>query len=109
MPTTRKPEVIVREIEQTRAELADTIDAITERINPRRAASRGARAVREQVASVRDRVGELGGSDDSAAAESGSDAAHMPGLGSLSGPRPAVLAAAAAIAVVGLLLIRRRH
>lgn len=34
MPTTRKPDVIVREIEQTRAELSDTIDAITEKMNP---------------------------------------------------------------------------
>jgi MYXO-CTERM domain-containing protein len=84
VPTTRKPDVIVREIEQTRAELADAIDAITGRINPRRAASRSARVVREQVAS-----------DAAAIAE------HT--------PRPAVIAAAAAVAVVGLLLIRRRR
>jgi hypothetical protein len=84
VPTTRKPEVIVREIEQTRAELADAIDAITGRINPRRAATRGARAVREQVAS-----------DVTAVQE------HK--------PRPAVLAGALAVAVIGLLLIRRRH
>jgi hypothetical protein len=84
VPTTRKPEVIVREIEQTRAELAEAIDAITGRINPRRAASRGARAVREQV-----------GSELPAIAE------HK--------PRPAVLAVAGVVAVLGLLLIRRRH
>jgi hypothetical protein len=84
VPTTRKPEVIVREIEQTRAELADAIDAITGRINPRRAATRGARAVREQVAS---------------------DVTAVQG----HKPRPAVLAGALAVAVIGLLLIRRRH
>jgi hypothetical protein len=48
----RDPDTIQREIEQTRAELADTIDAIADRISPRRAASRGAQAVRHQVSSV---------------------------------------------------------
>ena len=48
----RNPDTIQREIEQTRAELADTIDAIADRISPRRAASRGAQAVRHQVSSV---------------------------------------------------------
>ena len=48
----RNPDTIQREIEQTRAELADTIDAIAERISPRRAASRGAQAVRQQVSAA---------------------------------------------------------
>lgn len=48
----RNPDAIQREIEQTRAELADTIDAIADRISPRRAASRGASAVKAQVSSV---------------------------------------------------------
>jgi hypothetical protein len=48
----RNPDTIQREIEQTRAELADTIDAIADRISPKRAASRGAQAVRDQVSSV---------------------------------------------------------
>jgi hypothetical protein len=48
----RNPDTIQREIEQTRAELADTIDAIADRISPRRAASRGAHAVKAQVSSV---------------------------------------------------------
>jgi MYXO-CTERM domain-containing protein len=84
VPTTRKPEVIVREIEQTRAELADAIDAITGRINPRRAATRSAQVVREQVAS-----------DVSSIAE--------------GKPRPAVIIGAAAVGLLGLVLIRRRH
>jgi hypothetical protein len=49
----RSPDAIQREIEQTRAELADTIDAIADRISPKRAASRGAQAVRAQVSSRR--------------------------------------------------------
>ena len=48
----RNPDAIQREIEQTRAELADTIDAIADRISPRRAASRSASAVKAQVSSV---------------------------------------------------------
>jgi hypothetical protein len=48
----RTPDAIQREIEQTRAELADTIDAIADRLSPKRVASRGAHAVRSQVSSV---------------------------------------------------------
>jgi hypothetical protein len=48
----RNPDTIQREIEQTRAELADTIDAIADRLSPKRVASRGAHAVRAQVTSV---------------------------------------------------------
>jgi len=48
----RKPDAIAREIELTRAELADTIDAIADRISPKRAVSRGRQAVRAQVSSV---------------------------------------------------------
>jgi hypothetical protein len=49
----RDPDAIQREIEQTRAELADTIDAIADRVSPKRAAVRGTQAVKTQVASVR--------------------------------------------------------
>ncbi|HWA67703.1 MAG TPA: DUF3618 domain-containing protein [Mycobacteriales bacterium] len=64
MTPTRKPDVIVREIEQTRAELAETIDAITERLNPKRvverrgpalAATAGAAVVVAGVVAVRRR------------------------------------------------------
>ena len=48
----RKPDAIAREIELTRAELADTIDAIAGRISPKRAVSRGRQAVRAQMSSV---------------------------------------------------------
>src|SRR5436305_2850823 len=49
---TRDPDLIQKEIEQTRAELAETIDAIADRISPKRAASRGAAAVKAQVSGV---------------------------------------------------------
>jgi Protein of unknown function (DUF3618) len=41
----RDPDVIVNDIEKTRAELADAIDAIATRMNPKRVAARGADAL----------------------------------------------------------------
>jgi hypothetical protein len=74
VPETRSPDAIQKEIEQTRAELAETIDAIADRISPKRAASRGAAAVKAQVSGV------LGGGNGSAPASvldaSPSAAAH---------------------------------
>lgn len=52
MPS-RDPEALQREVEQTRAELAAAVDAIADRISPRRAAARGASRVRTAVESVR--------------------------------------------------------
>src|SRR4051794_40320928 len=49
---TRSPDAIAKEIEQTRAELAETIDAIADRISPKRAASRSAAAVKAGVSGV---------------------------------------------------------
>ena len=49
---TRSPDTIQKEIEATRAELAETIDAIADRISPKRAASRGAAAVKSSVTGV---------------------------------------------------------
>ena len=48
----RSPDAIQKEIEQTRAELAETIDAIADRLSPRRAAHRGAAAVKASVSSA---------------------------------------------------------
>src|SRR4051812_5003138 len=64
----RNPDTIQREIEQTRAELADTIDAIADRISPRRAATRGAQAVRARASGL------LPGSNGSNGSEGGSGA-----------------------------------
>jgi hypothetical protein len=50
--TQRDPDTIQKEIEQTRAGLADTIDAIADRISPKRAASRGAHAVKSSVSGL---------------------------------------------------------
>jgi hypothetical protein len=48
----RDPSAIEREIEETRAELARTVDLIAERLSPKRAAGRGATKVREGIESV---------------------------------------------------------
>jgi hypothetical protein len=47
-PVRRDPQVIEREIEQTRAELAKSIDAITSQLSPKRLANRGVQVVRDQ-------------------------------------------------------------
>jgi hypothetical protein len=41
----RDPDAIARDIEQTRAELADTIEAIADRVSPKRVAERGAQVI----------------------------------------------------------------
>jgi hypothetical protein len=96
----RNPDTIAEEIEQTRAELADTIDAIAERMSPKRAAARSAEAVKAQVTSARDRV-----INDHAAADGSS-----PVRQAASAPVPVVPLAALIgfIALIALLLRRRR-
>jgi hypothetical protein len=49
----RDPASIQQEIEQTRAELAAAVDAIADRVSPRRAAARGANRVKSVVGAVR--------------------------------------------------------
>jgi hypothetical protein len=51
----RDPDAIERDIEATRAELADAIDAIAERMSPKRVASRGVEVLREQATTVSSR------------------------------------------------------
>jgi C4-dicarboxylate-specific signal transduction histidine kinase len=46
----RDPEAIQREIEATRAQLAESIDAIAEKLSPKRVASRGADKAKALVA-----------------------------------------------------------
>jgi hypothetical protein len=41
----RDPDAIAKEIEQTRAELADAIDAIADRVSPKNVAARAAAAL----------------------------------------------------------------
>ncbi|MCM3884469.1 DUF3618 domain-containing protein [Frankia sp. R82] len=51
------PAAIQRQIEQTRAELAETIDAIAEIVSPRRVAERAQEQLRARTAELRQRYG----------------------------------------------------
>jgi hypothetical protein len=53
--TVPDPAEIQQQIEETRAELASTIDAIAERVNPKRVASRGVETVKGKVEDLRSR------------------------------------------------------
>jgi hypothetical protein len=59
-PVPQDPAIIQRQIEETRAELADTIDAITDLVHPRRVAERAAAQARARIAELRARVGHPG-------------------------------------------------
>lgn len=54
-PTVPDPADIQQQIETTRAELASTIDAIAERVNPKRVAARGVETVKGKVEDLRSR------------------------------------------------------
>jgi hypothetical protein len=99
----RDPDEIADEIEQTRAELADAIDAIAERINPKRAAARGAAAVKAQVSSARDKVtgDSMGGPV--LAEGSGSDISSTPAV-----PVVPIVGVAALLLVLAFILRRRK-
>lgn len=60
------PAQIQQQIEETRAELASTIDAIADRVNPKRVAARGVESVKGKVEDLRHRgtgAPSLNGSD----------------------------------------------
>ncbi|MDT3446972.1 DUF3618 domain-containing protein [Pseudofrankia sp. BMG5.37] len=54
------PAIIQRQIDETRAELAETIDAIADIVSPRRVAERASEQVRAKVAELRARAGHGG-------------------------------------------------
>jgi hypothetical protein len=104
----RKPDEIVAEIEATRAELADTIDAIASRINPRKAASRAKAQVSGAASTAVGAASDAG----SGAASAVSDAVPATGPATARSPfnDPKVLAVAGVVgAVIALLVFRRRR
>ncbi len=93
-PTSGDPDQLVADIERTREELAGTLDAIAEKVSPKRVAARTgkkvATAVKEGAASAKDSVKEGAGavaagvSEGAASAKEklpGAVAAHLPGGG----------------------------
>lgn len=67
----RDPEALEREIERTRVELARTIDALADRVNPRNVAHRGVAKLKQEAAQVVATVGSLVSPSDSDDDESG--------------------------------------
>jgi Protein of unknown function (DUF3618) len=90
----RDPQTLEREIERTRAELARTVDALVDRVNPKNAARRGVALLREEAGQVTAAVGTLvspGKTDNETARQRG--AALLLGTG-------VALAATAAVVMV---------
>jgi hypothetical protein len=62
--TARDPQALEREIERTRAELARTVDALVDRLNPKTAVRRGVMHLKEEAGQVTTAVGALVGPRD---------------------------------------------
>jgi len=102
----RDPDAIANEIEQTRAELAETIDAIADRISPRKAASRSAQAVKAQVTSAKEKV--TGDSATPAAAPSAPESSALTPAVAPSLPIGPIVAVAGAVLLILVILRKRR-
>jgi MYXO-CTERM domain-containing protein len=91
------PEELLRSIERTREEVAHTVDTIAGRLDPKKAAQRGA-------ATVRGRLAGAGGATRLKASEVG------PKIGPYARkvPKPAVGAGLAALVALAAILSRRR-
>lgn len=95
----RDPETLEREIERTRAELARTIDALADRVNPRHAVRRGVGRMKDEVDQFAAVVGSI------VSPEEGTEARRLPG------DRRAVaivVGAGVALSVTAAVLWRRR-
>ena len=114
------PATIQRQIEETRAELAETIDAIAELVHPRRVAERAGEQARAKLAELRARAGHHGQPLELAAGApavgAGLPAARPSGArGSTGGSRTvrwgrvALAVGATMLLVVGTTRRRRRH
>jgi hypothetical protein len=117
-PTWRKagtvpqdPAIIQAQIENTRAELAETVDAIAEIVSPKRVTRRAVAQVRERIDLVKERVrpsdraaGEIGPGLGQAALPAGGAAAHA-GLTSPGGAQPRKVVRWDRVAVTGGLII----
>jgi hypothetical protein len=110
------PAIIQRQIEETRAELADAIDAITELVHPRRVAERAGEQARARLAELRARVGHAGAARE-LTADGPAAQALAPGEAAGPGTHTAVRWGRVALAVGATMLLvvrstrrrRRRH
>jgi hypothetical protein len=102
----RDPETLERRIERTRRELAQTIDELTDRVNPRNVAQRGAERLKDEAGQVAKAMGAVLRPSDGAEPKD-EDTAERGGVD----PRlvAAVGVGAAAVAVTALVVWRRRR
>jgi hypothetical protein len=96
----RDPETLEREIERTREELARTIDALADRINPKNAVRRGVSRFKDEVGHVAAAVGSV-----VAPAESEERKAGAGGLRNAA----IVVGAGLAVSATAVVLWRRRQ
>lgn len=111
------PAIIQRQIDETRAELAETIDAIADIVSPRRVAERASEQVRAKVAELRARASRDGDPLELAADKSPAQA--TPVTAAAAGPasggrsvrwgRVALAVGATTMLVVGTTRRRRRR
>lgn len=114
-PNVTQPEDLERDIERTRSELAVTIDAIADRVSPKRVASRGVasakEAARNAVTNVQEQVTRLrnGGKTPEVVGHSPSGATAF--QVKRRPPNPGIVAGAVAVGglALGLLLRRRKR
>jgi hypothetical protein len=93
----RDPEALELEIMRTREELARTVDALADRLSPRKAARRGVVRVKEEAGQVAVAIGAISGSREPGESNGGRRAAAL------------VVGAGVAISVTAVLLWRRKR
>jgi hypothetical protein len=106
----RDPEALERRIERTRLELAQTIDELADRVNPRNVAQRGAERLKDEAGQVAKAVNAMispvfdgsGGGDKD-------DDDPEPGAGGGVDPRLVLAGVGAAVVVTALVVWRRRR
>jgi uncharacterized protein DUF3618 len=109
-PAVQDPEALVGEIARTRDNLARTIDAIAERVNPANNARRAMERVREQVGKLDKQAREQAGQLDKQAHEQAGKLSKQvrEQAGRIDKRYAAAAGAAVAVGVAALLIWRRR-
>ncbi|GAA3933140.1 hypothetical protein GCM10023085_13070 [Actinomadura viridis] len=97
----RDPEALERQIERTRRELAQTIDELADRVNPRNAAHRGAERLKDEAGQVVKAVNAMFTPPEREPGEDGEPSGVD--------PRLVLAGVGAAVAVTALVIWRRRR
>ncbi|MFC5748893.1 DUF3618 domain-containing protein [Actinomadura rugatobispora] len=107
----RDPEALERRIERTRQELAQTIDELAERVNPRNVAQRGAERLKDEAGQVAKAVNAMisPAFDGAGGKDKNEDEDDVPGAGGGVDPRLVLAGVGAAVIVTALVVWRRRR